>query len=218
MINTTFEFIAAFAVLTALLHFFLIPRVKAKRFWLLAEWLALVAIALGFIIAVAEMRGLAQRRRFQDLDIYMQSRTSNARGRAEDMIAVCRRLVEMNGGATSPSAKEFQEALLWAEAAASDLRTRYETLNWLRFLQKSSSVKPNEDQVIQQLKLPILSLLMEMEAGNRSQEEHSKELKRRGHLLWLAPVSPWLLVIGFALRITRVTADWKGTGSNARSS
>jgi hypothetical protein len=212
MINTTFGFIAGFAVLTALLHVLLIRKTRGKRFWIVAEWLALVTIALGLVIAVAEMRGLTQRRRLQDLDAFMQSRSSNARGRAEDMIAVCRRLVETNGGATSPTAKEFLEALLWAEAAASDLRTRYETLNWLRFLQKNSTVKPNEDQVIQQLKLPILSLLMEMEAVNRNQEEHSKELKRRGQLFWLAPLSPWLLVIGFALRITQVTADWRQTG------
>jgi hypothetical protein len=209
MINTTFGFLTVFVGLTAFLHFLLIPRIKTKRATMGAEWLALVLIALGLVIAVGEMRSLTQRRRFQDLDSFMQSRASNARGRAEDMIAVCRRLVEMNGGASSPSSKEFQEALLWAEAAASDLRTRYETLNWLRFLQKNPSVKPNEDQVIQQLKLPILSLLMEMEAGNRRQEEYSKELKQRGQLVWLAPLSPWLLVFGFGLLLTKVTADWK---------
>jgi hypothetical protein len=166
-------------------------------------------IAVGFIIVAAETRALGQRRRFQDLDAFMQSRSSIVRGRAEDMIVVCRRFVEMKGGAASTSAKEFQEALLWAEAAASDLRTRYETLNWLRFLQKNSSVKPDEDQLIQQLKLPILSMLMEMEAVNNNQQEHANELKRRGQLLWLGPASPWLLVIGFAFRITQATADWR---------
>ena len=212
MINTTFGFLAAFVVLTALLHILLIPRMKTERVRIFSAWLALVAIAAGLIIAVGEMRSLTQRRRFQDLDAFMQSRASNARGRAEEMIVVCRRLVEMSGGAASPARVEFQEAQRWAEAAASDLRSRYETDNWRRFLQKNSSVKPNEDPVIQQLKLPIVSLLLEMETGRGSLEEHLKALKQRGQLLWLAPVSPWLLVIGFALRLTQVTADWRQTG------
>jgi uncharacterized membrane protein YidH (DUF202 family) len=209
MINTTFGFLMVFVALTVFLHFLLLPRIKTKRAAMSTQWLALVMIGLGLIIAVSEMRSLGERRRFQDLDTFMQSRSNNARGRAEDMIAVCRRLVEMNGGTSSPSSKEFQEALLWAEAAASDLRPRYETLNWLRFLQKNSSVRPNEDQVIQQLKLPILSLLMEMETVNRNQVDHAKEMKRRGQLLWLAPHSPWLLIVGVALLLTKATSDWR---------
>jgi hypothetical protein len=209
MIRTTFEFLMVFAILIVVLHVLLVPRIKSRNFWRFAEWFAIVVIGVGFIIAVGEMRGLTQRRRLQDFDAFIQMRLSNARGRAEDMIAYCRKLVEMSGGSGSSASSEFHEAEQWAVAAAEALRTRYETDDWLRFLEKNSSVNTSEDPVIQQLKLPLLELLAEMKNGRTSMREQAKELNRRGQLLWLSPFSPWLLVIGLALRITKVSADWR---------
>ncbi len=110
----------------------------------------------------------------------------------------------------SPSASsQFQEAERWAVAAAEALRTQYETEDWLRFLEKSSSVNPSEHPIIQQLKLPLLLLLAEMQNRRIRMGEQARELNRRGQLLWLSPFSPWLLVIGFAVRLAKVAADWR---------
>ena len=208
MIKTTFEFLAVFAILIVLLHLVLIPKIKSRRFWFFAEWFAVFAIAVGFIIAVGEVRGLTQRRRLQDFDAFMQIRQSIARGRAEEMILYCRKLVEMSNSSNSGSSSQFQEAEQWAVAAAGALRPRYETEDWLRFLEKNSSVKPSEDPVIQQLKLSLIVLLGEMRNGHIDMREHEHELNRRGQLFWLAPFSPWLLAFGFALRLSQVSADW----------
>ncbi len=124
------------------------------------------------------------------------------------MILYCRKLVEMSKSSNSSSSSQFQEAEQWAVAAAGALRPGYETEDWLRFLEKNSSVKPSEDPVIQQLKLSLLVLLGEMRDGYNDLREHAQELNRRGQLFWLAPFSPWLLAFGFALRITQVSADW----------
>jgi len=212
VIRTSFEFLMAFAILIVLLHLALIPRIKSRRFWVFAKWLALFVIGVGFIIAVSEMRGLSHRKRLQDFDDFIQMRQSIARGRADEMILYCRKLVAMSSGSQASSSIQFQEAEQWATAAAEALRTRYETDDWLRFLEKNPNVNPAEDPVIQQLKLPLLGLLAELKNGRTNMREQEKELSRKGQLLWLAPFSPWLLAFGFALRLTQVTAGWKQAG------
>jgi len=209
MIKTTFEFLVVFAILIVLLHLLLIPKVKSRRFWFFALWFAVFAIGVGFIIAVGEVRGLTQRKRLQDFDAFLQMRQSIARGRAQEMILYCRKLVEMSRSSNSASSSQFQEAEEWAVAASGALRPRYETEDWLRFLEKNSSVKPSEDPVIQQLKLSLLVLLGEMRNGYNDLREHEQELNRRGQLFWLAPFSPWLLAFGFALWLTQMSAEWK---------
>jgi hypothetical protein len=209
VIRTSFEFLMAFSILIAALHLALIPKIKSRLFWVLAEWLALFVIGVGFIIAVSEMRGLSHRKRLQDFDDFIQLRQSIARGRAEEMILYCRKLAAMSSSRQASSSIQFQEAQQWAAAAAEALRTRYEADDWLRFLEKNSRVNPVEDPVIQQLKLPLLGLLAEMKNGRMNMREQEKELNRRGQLLWLARFSPWLLTFGFALRLTQVTASWR---------
>jgi hypothetical protein len=204
MIRTTFEFLAVFAILTALLHVLLVPKIKWRAFWVFAEWLALLAIGVGLLIASGEVRV----RRLQDFDTFMRTRLDMAHGRAEEMIASCRKLAEMSSNSPSASS-QFQEAERWAVAAAEALHTQYETEDWLRFLEKSSSVNPSEHPIIQQLKLPLLLLLAEMQNRRIRMGEQARELNRRGQLLWLSPFSPWLLVIGFAVRLTKVSADWR---------
>jgi hypothetical protein len=210
VINTTTGFLMFLGLLTMLFHLLLlIPKARLNRFWFMAEWFGLLCIGVGLLTALGQFGALTQRKDLQDLDAYMEFHIRYARSRAEEMVSYCRRLMNTSGTTGSASSSEIEEAQHWAISAAEAVRPSYESYHWRRFLQEHSNVKSSEDAIVQQLKFSVLTLLMEMDQGDRNMQHLLKGVKRRGQLLWLAPVTPWLLVIGFALRITKVTADWK---------
>jgi hypothetical protein len=209
VLNTTFGFLVIFSVLALLFHLLLlIPKARTRRFWLLAESLGLLCVGVGLLIALGEFRTRTQRKDLQELDAYMQFHIRYARSRAEEMVSYCRRLMNTSGRIGSASSSEFDEAERWAISAVEAVRPSYESYQWRRFFQEHSNVKANEDAIVQQLKFSVLTLLMEMDQGDRNMQHLLKGLKRRGQLLWLAPLPPWLLAFGFALLITKVSADW----------
>jgi len=209
MIETTLGYLAAFVALTLLLHLFLIPKVTKKGVWRFAESLALLCICSGLLISLGESRNLTYQKRIQELDAYMRWHSTYAYGRAIEMASYCRKLVEMSGPAGGVSASKFREAEGWAASAASALQPGYESYRWRQFLQANPSVNADEDPIAQQLKFSVLTMLMEMNSRDGELQNLLQQINQRGQLLRLAPTAPWLLAFGFALRLTKVSADWR---------
>ena len=213
MIETTFGYLGGFVVLSVLLHLFLVPRARKKGVWLLAESFALLCICGGLLIALGESRNLTYQKRVQELDSYMRWHSTYAYGRAIEMASYCRRLVETSGSTVDASPSDFREAEGWAVSAADALQPGYESYRWRQFLRDNSTVKGIEDPIIQQLKFSVLTVLMEMDLRDGELQNLFRRLNQQGQFLWLAPTAPWLVAFGFALQLTKVTADWRTESS-----
>ena len=170
---------------------------------------ALLCICGGLLINLGESRYFTHQKRIQELDAYMRWHSTYAYGRAIDMASFCRRLIVTSGTTGGASPREFQESERWAASAAEALQRGYESYQWRQFLLENRNVKASEDRIIQQLKFSVLTVLMEMNTRDTELQNLFKRSDQRGQLLWLAPTAPWLLVFGFALRITKVGADWR---------